>query len=207
VIRRVVLFLRPGTEAPFAAWASRAFAPTTELGPRARDSRDSYERVIGTEQPGPPEPDGLYRRAAAAILGYDIFPPSVGRGVIVRNPVEVGDTVGLRYRFGLGLEIFFASRVTERFDEQRGPTWRTGFTYRTLTGHPELGEETFSVEKTTATGEVLVALRSWSRPGILLSKLTAPFARRTQVRSSRAALEHLEQRALSASARAAASAR
>lgn len=187
-----MLFLGSGSDAPLAAWASRPFAPTTELGPGKGDHRDNYERVIGTEPPGPPEANGLHRRAATAILGYDIFPPSVGRAVITRNPVEVGDTVGLRYRFGLGLEMFFASRVTERFDEQRGELWCTGFTYRTLAGHPELGEETFSVEKTVATGEVRVALRSWSRPGILLSKLTAPFARRVQVRSSHAALAHLE---------------
>jgi uncharacterized protein (UPF0548 family) len=187
-----VLFLGSGADAPLAAWASRPFAPTSELGPGARDRRDAYERVIGIEPPGPPDASGLHRRAAAAILGYDIFPPSVGRGVIARNPVEVGDTVGLRYRFGLGLEMFFASRVIDRFDHQREQRWHTGFTYRTLAGHPELGEETFSVEKHLASGEVRVALRSWSRPGILLSRLTAPYARRAQRRASHAALEHLE---------------
>jgi len=202
-----VLFLRSSDQAPLAAWVSRPFAPTTERGPGPNDARDSYERVIGREAPGAPEPDGLHRRAGTAILGYDIFPPSVGRGVIVRSPVEVGDTLGLRYRIGLGLEMFFASRVVARFDQQRGQTWHTGFTYRTLAGHPEVGEETFSVEKNLASGEVLVALRSWSRPGILLTKLGAPIARRTQVRSTRAALEHLQQRALSASRPAAASAR
>jgi uncharacterized protein (UPF0548 family) len=202
-----VLFLRSGADAPLAEWASRSFAPTTELGPRPSDNQDGYERVIGTEPPGPPEPDGLHRRAATAILGYDIFPASVGRPLIVRNPVEVGDTLGLRYRIGLGAEMFFASRVVARFDEQRGPTWHTGFTYRTLAGHPVVGEETFSVEKNLASGQVLVALRSWSRPGILLMKVGAPVARRMQVRSSRAALAHLEKRALSASRRAAASAR
>ncbi|MBA3456098.1 MAG: DUF1990 family protein [Deltaproteobacteria bacterium] len=186
-----MLFLRSGAAAPLAAWASRPFAPTTELGRGARDRDDSYERVIGNEPPGPPEPKGLHRRAAAAILGYDIFPASIGRGVIARNPVEVGDTVGLRYRVALGLEMFFASRVIARFDEQREQTWHTGFTYRTLQGHPELGEETFSVEKNVVNGEVLVALRSWSRPGILLSKLASPFARLAQVRASRAALGHL----------------
>ena len=202
-----MLFLRSGDEAPLAAWASRPFAPTTERGPGPNDARDSYERVIGNEAPGSPEADGLHRRAGTAILAYDIFPPSVGRGVVVREPLEVGDTVGLRYRIVLGLEMFFASRVVARFDEQRGQTWHTGFTYRTLAGHPELGEETFSVEKNLSTGEVLVALRSWSRPGIWLTKLGAPVARRTQVRSTRAALEHLQQRALSASRPAAASAR
>lgn len=201
-----MLILR-STVAPLAAWATRPDAPTTERGPGPKDARDSYERVIGSEAPGAPEPEGLHRRAATAILAYDIFPPRVGRGVIVRGPVEVGDTIGLRYRVALGLEMFFASRVVARFDEQRGQAWHTGFTYRTLAGHPEIGEETFSVEKQLASGEVTVALRSWSRPGILLTKIGAPFARRTQVRSSRAALDHLEQRALTADRPVAAPAR
>jgi len=186
-----VLFQRASGEASLETWACRGFSPTVELGPGARDHQDAYERVVATELPGPPIADGPHRRAAVAILGYDIFPPSVGRGVIARNPVEVGDTVGLRYRLALGVEMFFASRVIERFDEQRGDTWHTGFTYRTLAGHPELGEETFSVEKNLTTGTVIVALRSWSRPGILLTKLTSPFARRAQRRSSEAAVDHL----------------
>jgi len=76
----------------------------------ARDLLARYERVVATEPPGPPVGSGPHRRVAAAILAYDIFPPSVGRGVIARSPVEVGDTVGLRYRLAGGLEMFFASR-------------------------------------------------------------------------------------------------
>ena len=187
-----MLFRGAGGVASLDGWASRGFPPAVERGPGASDRQDVYERVVATEPPGPPIENGPHRRAAAAILGYDIFPASIGRGVIVRNPVEVGDTVGLRYRLGLGVEMFFASRVIARFDEQRGDTWHTGFTYRTLAGHPELGEETFSAEKNLTTGDVMVALRSWSRPGILLTKLTAPFARRAQRFGSRAAIEHLK---------------
>lgn len=202
-----MLFLVSGADAPLAAWASRPFAPGSERGPGSGDRRDSYERVVGHEVPGSPEPDGLHRRAAAAILGYDIFPARVGRRVITRDPVEVGDTLGLRFRIGAGVEMFFASRVVAKFDEQRGESWHTGFTYRTLAGHPVLGEETFSVEKNLASGEVRVALRSWSRHGLLILKLGSPAARFAQRRSSRAALDHLEQIALSADRPAAAPAR
>ena len=187
-----MLFLGSGQKAPLDTWVRRGFAPTSELGPGVRDLLARYERVVATEPPGPPVGSGPHRRVAAAILAYDIFPPSVGRGVIARSPVEVGDTVGLRYRLAGGLEMFFASRVIDRFDEQRDAAWHTGFTYRTLAGHPELGEETFSVEKDLSTGAVRVALRSWSRPGILLTKVTAPFARRAQRRGSHAALDHLQ---------------
>ena len=48
-------------------------------------------------------------------------------------------------------------RVIACFDEEREGVWVTGFTYRTLVGHPELGEETFSVEKDLETGLVMVA--------------------------------------------------
>jgi len=67
-----------------------------------------------------------------------------------------------------------------------GGTWRTGFTYRTLAGHPVAGEETFSVEKDLATGRVRVALRSWSRPASFLARAFRPIARRLQLRGGRA---------------------
>jgi uncharacterized protein (UPF0548 family) len=105
--------------------------------------------------------------------------------------VQVGDTVGVSYRLAPGIELLFAARVTATFDEERGGVWRTGFTYRTLIGHPECGEETFSVEKELATGRVSVALRSWSRPETVLALLLPLWVRRQQVRAGRAAVAHL----------------
>ncbi len=184
--------LRSTQAPPLSEWQGRPFSATVVDGPRAADYRDTHERVIATEPPGEPLLDGPHRRVAARILSYDIFPPSVGRSALARSPVEVGDTVGLRYRLWLGHEIFFASRVIELFDEPRGEVWRSGFTYRTLAGHPMLGEETVSVEKNRTSGEVLVALRAWSRPGGPLTKLAKPIARRWQLRAGRAALDHLQ---------------
>ena len=74
---------------------------------------------------------------------------------------------------------------------QAGDTWRTGFTYRTLCGHPEYGEETFSVEKDLTTGVVRVALRSWSRPGTLLARMFPPWVRSLQMKAGPAAVAHL----------------
>lgn len=176
-------------------WESRPIAPCVALGPKPRDSRDAHERVVGIEAPGPPEPAGLHRRAARAILAFQVFPRRVGQGILRRSPVEVGDTAGLRYHFVPGLDLFFASRVVRVFDGPEGPLWRTGFTYRTLQGHPELGEETFLVEKDLATGRVLVALRSWSRPGTMLARVFAPIVRGLQLRGGRSALDELEKAA------------
>jgi uncharacterized protein (UPF0548 family) len=90
-----------------------------------------------------------------------------------------------------GIDLLFGARVIATFDKQAAGNWRTGFTYQTLQGHPELGEETFQVEKDLASGRVTVSLRSWSRFGLWLTRLAYPYTRRVQVRAGHAALDHL----------------
>jgi len=189
--------IRRSTSASLEAWISRPFSPGVELGPRATDQCDTYERAVAHEPPGAPLADGPFRRAASAILRYDIFPPSRLQRVVAREPVELGDTVGARYHIAPGFDLLFASRVVEVFDavDVERNLHRAGFTYRTLAGHPEFGEETFAVEKDLESGAVSVSLRSWSRPGGLLTRIGWPLARRIQVGASRDALAHLERAA------------
>jgi hypothetical protein len=175
-----------------APWEGRPFSASVMDGPRPRDHRDNHERVVGREEQGPPQPDGMARRLADAILRFDIFPPAMLASVLRRTPIEIGDTVGLRYHFVLGLDLFFAARVIDRFEKTDENRWCSGFTYRTLQGHPECGEETFSVEKDLATGNVTAALRSWSRPGLWIATLMHPLVRRLQLRAAAAALDHLQ---------------
>jgi hypothetical protein len=177
---------------PLDRWESRSFSADVEKGPRPGDRRDNHERVIGCESPGLPEANGIARRTADAILRFAVFPPAMLTGVLRRTPVEVGDTIGLRYFFVPGIDLFFAARVIDRFEGATDTLWRCGFTYRTLVGHPACGEETFIVEKDLVTGKVTAALRSWSRPGIWIATLTYPIMRRLQLRAGRAALDHLE---------------
>jgi uncharacterized protein (UPF0548 family) len=184
--------LFPWTSPCLDRWSGRDAWPAAERGDRRGAKHDVYERVVAHEPPGEPLLDGPFRRAAAAILRFEVFPPERLVGVIERAPVELGDVVGAAYRFALGVRIFFASRVVERFDGASEGLHRVGFTYRTLEGHPELGEETFSVEKDLASGRVTVALRAWSRPGTALARVGAPIVRRIQVSASQAALDHLE---------------
>lgn len=169
-------------------WDDRAYSAHDRSEARWTDV---YERDVAEEPPGEPVARGPQRRVAAAILRYSIFPPELVEP-IVRRPIEVGDTVGVHYRGFRAVRLFFAARVTEVFDEERAGWWCTGFTYRTLVGHPELGEETFASEKELATGRVRAALRSWSRPGTTLARVLAPLVRRAQVRASRRALDHLQ---------------
>jgi len=174
-------------------WESRSIAEGVQPGPRPGDARDVHERMVAQENPGPPDPHGPFEQLAPAVRGFRVFPNSFIERVCGREPVEPGDTVGGCYHLLPGVDLMFAARVTAVFDEKVGTTWRAGFTYQTLNGHPELGEETFSVEKDAVTGRVSVALRSWSRPGAWLISLVYPFARRCQLRAGRAALDHLEQ--------------
>jgi uncharacterized protein (UPF0548 family) len=180
-------------------WLTRPCSPTVEQGPRANDRRDCSERVVAVESVGEPEPGGPHRRVAQAIFAYEVFPPTLVSPILGRSPLQAGDTVGILYHFLPGLDLFCGARVLACFDEARDGIWHTGFQYRTLVGHPELGEETFSVEKDMATGTVVAALRSWSRPGTWLTWLAAPCTRHAQVRANHAALAHLASLASGAS--------
>ena len=184
--------LLPGQVPRLADWATRPFSAGTAQGPADRDLRLLCERVVAREAPGAPEVGGPHRRVAAAILRYEVVPPRVLRPVLARAPLEVGDTIGARYGLPLGFAIFFASRAVERFDGLEAGLWRTGFRYRTLDGHPELGEETFAIDKDVATGDVRVSLTSWSRPGLWVTWLAAPALRWVQARANAAALDHLQ---------------
>ncbi|MEO8456315.1 MAG: DUF1990 family protein [Chloroflexota bacterium] len=184
--------LLPGRRPNLNRWRDRPFSPGSEHGPCVSSAVDVYERVIGSESPGAPAEDGPFRRVAAAILRYDVFPRSIVTPVLAREPVQLGDLVGAVSPLGFGLRMFFVSRVIDAFDGEVEGLWRTGFTYRTLRGHPELGEETFCVEKDLATGDVKVRLSSWSEPGNWLTKTIPKRSRRLQVWGNQRALDRLE---------------
>ena len=100
-----------------ARWEQCAFSFEADKGPRPHDKRDNHERVIGWEDAGLPEADGIAMRVADAILRFDVFPPHLLAAVTRRTPVEIGDTVGLRYPIVPGLHLFFAARVIDRFEK------------------------------------------------------------------------------------------
>jgi uncharacterized protein (UPF0548 family) len=181
-----------GQQPQLEHWEARSIVDGVLAGPRPGDARDVHERAVAQEAPGRPEPDGPFEQLARAVRGYRVFPAWMLERVCRREPVEVGDTVGGCYHLLPGIDLMFAARVTAVFDDKIGTTWRAGFTYQTLEGHPELGEESFSVEKDDATGRISVALRSWSRPGAWLTRIVYPYARRCQRRAGQAALDHLE---------------
>jgi uncharacterized protein (UPF0548 family) len=185
--------IRGGAPPRLEAWSCRR--DNIGEGRRPGDRSDRFERVVGREDPGPPALEGPFTRVAAAILDYRVFPSWLIEGVLLRRPLEVGDTVGVLCHFMPRLDVFFAARVVERIAVRHGPVWATGFTYRTLEGHPECGEETFVVEKDELSGAITAALRSWSRPGLWYTRVGGPFTRWYQVRANTAALDNLEETA------------
>ena len=140
--------------------------------------------------------NGPFRRAAAAALAYQSFPAEMLVGLREREPVHVGETVRARYRLLPFLHIVFAARVIDVFDGERDGVHRTGFTYRTLAGHPECGVETFAIEKELATGRVRAVVFAHSRCATTLSWLLRPMCRRLQLAAGRAAAANLRTVAL-----------
>lgn len=85
------------------------------------------------------------------------------------------DTVVLM-RWGLGaLSVKIPCRVLNVFDEPR----RRGFTYGTLPGHPEAGEERFVLEQ-LEDDRILITITAYSRAASTLAKLGGPISRAAQ---------------------------
>ena len=120
-------------------WLNRPCSPTVEQGPRPNDRRDRFETVVAVESAGEPEPRGPHRRIARAIFAYEVFPPTLVSPVLLRSPLQAGEIVGILLHLLPGIHLFCGACVLECFDEPRNGVWRSGFTYRTLAGHPELG--------------------------------------------------------------------
>ncbi|MBK8099300.1 MAG: YndJ family transporter [Planctomycetes bacterium] len=176
-------------------WDGRAFGPDVTPG-TAGVATDRHELELPTEAPGPPLANGPFRRAATAALCYRSFPLNMLVGLREPGPVHVGETVRARYRLLSFLQIVFAARVIDVFDSERDGVHRTGFTYRTLVGHPECGVETFAIEKELTTGKVRAVLFAHSRCATTLSRLLRPMCRRLQLAAGRAAVANLRTIAL-----------
>jgi uncharacterized protein (UPF0548 family) len=188
-------FIWPGTAITFSSlfsqwkdWRSRPTDPRI-ANPPANRYQDQHVRIIG------PYSTAAFERISDAILTYQVFPKDLGTGLTPlkyeeRYCLEVGDTVMFCWRFLLGIHLGFGCRVNEVFLTPR----RVGFSYQTLVGHPELGEETFELRH-TEDDQLEVRLTCWSVPGTWLCKLVAPLSRHWQLQGARRILDHLESQA------------
>lgn len=73
------------------------------------------------------------------------------------------------------LSLKIPCRVLDVVDERR----RRGFTYGTLRGHPEAGEERFLLEQLD-DGRIRFSISAYSRPASALAKIGGPLSRAAQ---------------------------
>jgi uncharacterized protein (UPF0548 family) len=99
--------------------------------------------------------------------------------------VRTGALVLLGIRRG-PLRLTAPCRVVYVLDEVD----RRGFAYGTLDGHPESGEEAFSI-RLGADHEVTATVTAFSRPASLLARLGGPVTHRVQRRATLAYLDAL----------------
>ena len=131
----------------------------------------------------------VFERVAAAVLDWT---PQRSVGLRVRatgSPGEVGTVVVLtaglpRLGYDIPCRVVWASTTgNER-----------GFAYGTLPGHPESGEECFTV-RLTEGGDVVVAIRVFSRLATPAARAVPPVARFMQGLATRRYLSSLRRAA------------
>jgi uncharacterized protein (UPF0548 family) len=102
--------------------------------------------------------EDTWRRVADDVLHWRVKTRS---GFLVDSdaPVRAGHRERIRVRV-LGVTIVEPVEVVAVVEDSD----RVGFAYRTLPGHPVDGEEAFVVHRDTADGDILLTVRSLTRP-------------------------------------------
>ncbi len=117
-----------------------------------------------------PLPDGSFEAAARAVTTWEMHRASGLR--VLAEPLAPGSAVLQAVPFG-PVELLAPCRVVAVVDG--------GFTYGTLGGHPESGEESFVVHADGA--RTWLAIRSYSRLASAVARIGTPVARRVQSRA------------------------
>jgi uncharacterized protein (UPF0548 family) len=156
---------------------------------------DTHRKRLPAEQPGPPEPGGVWETACRLVRDYEFSPPELVRALY--DPAEpfVGRNMLLEARFH-GLHFYCGVRVTDEVDETREGGERVwGWSYETLEGHLERGRVDYQVVKHPGSGEVEFVASSYSQGAPSLAWWTTAgwlvFGRRTQFRFYRRCGERL----------------
>lgn len=99
-----------------------------------------------------------WRRAAEDVLHWRVKTRS-GFLVDSRSPVRASQRERIRVR-ALGVTVVEPVEVVAVVEDAD----RVGFSYRTLPGHPVDGEEAFVVHRDTSGGDIVLTVRSLTRP-------------------------------------------
>jgi uncharacterized protein (UPF0548 family) len=157
---------------------------------------DQQRSRLGQEQPGEPEPDGVWETACRLVAAYEMSDPGTIRAVYDPGTPLAGRDLLLEGRF-LMLRFYMGVRITDVIDERRDGERVWGWAYETLEGHVERGRMSYEVVKDEASGRVDLLIRAWSRGAPTLGPLTrlgwVLFGRRTQLRFYRECGNRLRQ--------------
>ncbi|MBT9256266.1 DUF1990 domain-containing protein [Phycicoccus sp. MAQZ13P-2] len=115
-----------------------------------------------------------FERTAHDLLTWQVQGRAGLRVRTSRLPLRTGTVVEMRWGVG-PLALRIPCRVVEVLDEPG----RAGFTYGTLVGHPEAGEERFLLERLD-DGRLRFRITAVSRPATPLARLAGPVGRAAQ---------------------------
>jgi uncharacterized protein (UPF0548 family) len=196
-----VLTFFPPTDAALATFAHakrNASLSYSNVGCTAEETqppgfwRDESRVALGTGRE-------FFDAACELVARGEFYPPEMLPLFALRRPFQPDDVVLNVYRVSLAPVpwLVMPTRILNLFDEvvdsPEGRIHRSGFTYGTLEGHAECGEERFAVEWEEATDCVSFSIVAVSRPASWFVWLGVPFARREQARFRRLASHRLTQ--------------
>ena len=135
---------------------------------------DRFASLPG-ERTGMPESGGSWEIARRLIRGYEFADPSIVRAYYDETAPLQGRNMLLELR-ALGLvSVRVGVRVNAVYDEVRdvrgGQARVSGWNYRTLEGHVEMGEMAWEVCKWLHSGEVQFHVHAVSRPAPISNSL------------------------------------
>jgi uncharacterized protein (UPF0548 family) len=149
----------------------------TTVGMTAGDTTpDGFERTHWSVELG--SGATCFERAATALATWELH-RRCGMVVLADGPAAEGREVAISAKLPL-FHLDATCRVVATLDEPD----RRGFTYGTLSVHPECGEEAFAVVR-RPDGTVVFEIDAVSRPRLVLARLAPPIARFVQHRETR----------------------
>jgi uncharacterized protein (UPF0548 family) len=128
--------------------------------------------------------EAAFNKAVKALSNWKMFDLGWVSVCWPEAGIEVGTTVAALVSH-LGFWSLHPARIVFLVDDVDERMRRSGFAYGALRGHGEQGEETFIIERHFADDSVWYDLRSFSRPGQLLTMFGYPIARMLQKRFAR----------------------
>ncbi|MDF2665753.1 MAG: uncharacterized protein K0R81_1603 [Microbacterium sp.] len=157
-----------------------------EVGATAGEMPPGYHHVRARRVIG--RGSEVFARAADALLAGEAQRRAGARVEMPHTPLREGDRVMMRLGVGiLSFRIPCLIVWTER------TATSAGFAYGTLPGHPERGEERFTLSL-LPSGEVVFEIAAFSAPGRWFTRLGAPLGRAVQAWMTRRYLRALDER-------------